>query len=224
MANRDDEDQEKRIGLWVTGAVAGLATVVTLFLSVWGWENGRIEGSPNYGAAASAASAVNEQAASDAAHDHAHDADAGHDHAAMASDAAALADMPADASAASAESVAAEGAAQVADAASVVVENGVVKFYFASGKSELAAGAQEALKDVIDGVKAGKKAVISGYHDSTGNAAQNEELSKQRAFAVKDALVSWGVDEAQIELRKPADAQAGEGNDAEARRVEVVLE
>lgn len=223
MANRDDEDQEKRIGLWIAGVVAGLATVVTLFLSVWGWENGRIEGSPNYGAAASAASAVNDQAASDAVHDHAHDAHAGHDHAAMASDALALADAPADASAALLGE-AAEGSDQVADAASVVVENGVVKFYFASGKSELAAGAQDALKDVIEGVQAGKKAVISGYHDSTGNAAQNEELSKQRAFAVKDALVSWGVDEAQIELRKPADAQAGEGNDAEARRVEVVLE
>lgn len=222
MANRDDDDQEKRIGLWIAGVVAGLATVVTLFLSVWGWENGRIEGSPNYGAAASAASDVNEQAASDAAHDHAHDAHAGHDHAEMASEAAAsdalaLADAPADDSTASAASAA-------ADEAAVVVENGVVKFYFASGKSELAAGAQEALKDVIDGVKAGKKAVISGYHDSTGNAAQNEELSKQRAFAVKDALVSWGVDEAQIELRKPTDAQAGEGNNAEARRVEVVLE
>lgn len=223
MANRDDEDQEKRIGLWIAGVVAGLATVVTLFLSVWGWENGRIEGSPNYGAAASAASGVNGQAASDAVHDYAHDAHAGHDHAAMASDALALADAPADASAASLGE-AAEGSDQVADAASVVVENGVVKFYFASGKSELAAGAQEALKDVIEGVQAGKKAVISGYHDSTGNAAQNEELSKQRAFAVKDALVSWGVDEAQIELRKPADTQAGEGNDAEARRVEVVLE
>ena len=222
MANRDDEDQEKRIGLWIAGVAAGLVTVVTLFLSVWGWENGRIEGSPNYGAAVSAASDVGEQAASDAAHDHAHDAHAGHDHAEMASEAAAsdalaLADAPADDSIASAASAA-------ADEAAVVVENGVVKFYFASGKSELAAGAQEALKDVIEGVKAGKKAVISGYHDSTGNQAQNEELSKQRAFAVKDALVSWGVDEAQIELRKPADAQAGEGNNAEARRVEVVLE
>jgi hypothetical protein len=39
-----------------------------------------------------------------------------------------------------------------ADGASVRVENGVVKFYFASGKADLAAGANEALADVVKGV------------------------------------------------------------------------
>lgn len=109
-----------------------------------------------------------------------------------------------------------------ADTAQVVVDKGVVKFYFAIGKADLAKGAQTALKDVLEGVKAGKKAVISGYHDSTGNAAQNQELSKQRAFAVRDALLRFGVPEKQIELRKPVNAEAGKS--AEARRVEVVLE
>ena len=109
-----------------------------------------------------------------------------------------------------------------ADTAQVVVDKGVVKFYFAIGKADLAKGAQAALKDVLEGVKAGKKAVISGYHDSTGNAAQNQELSKQRAFAVRDALLRFGVPEKQIELRKPVNAEAGKS--AEARRVEVVLE
>lgn len=105
----------------------------------------------------------------------------------------------------------------------VVVENGVVKFYFATGSSTLAAGANEALADVVAGVQQGKKAVISGFHDSTGSAQINEEISKQRAFAVRDALMALGVAEAQIELRKPTVTE-GSGSSAQARRVEVVLE
>lgn len=108
------------------------------------------------------------------------------------------------------------------DESKVVVENGVVKFYFAVGKADLAQGADEALKDVIAGVKEGKKAMVSGYHDSTGTAAVNEEVAKKRAFAVKDALVRLGVTEDQIELVKPQVSE-GTGANAEARRVEVVL-
>ena len=108
-----------------------------------------------------------------------------------------------------------------AGAAAVVVEGGVVKFFFASGKAELPAGGPQALADVIAGAKAGKKASISGYVDSTGNADQNKELAKQRAFAVRDLLKSSGVADDKIELVKPEDIQAGTG--AQARRVEVTL-
>lgn len=108
------------------------------------------------------------------------------------------------------------------DDASVVVENGVVKFYFASGKSDLAPGAVEALADAIAAGKAGKKLVISGFHDSTGDPAKNAELAKLRAFAVRDALKGAGVAESGIELKKPETA-TGSGNNAEARRVEVVI-
>ena len=109
------------------------------------------------------------------------------------------------------------------DAASVKVENGVVKFYFASGKSDLASGAPDALADVVKGAKAGRKLVISGFHDATGSAAANAELAKQRAFAVRDALKAAGVDEAGIELKKPEQMTAS-GSDAEARRVEVAMQ
>ncbi|MCP2040076.1 outer membrane protein OmpA-like peptidoglycan-associated protein [Neisseria sp. HSC-16F19] len=105
----------------------------------------------------------------------------------------------------------------------VVVENGVVKFYFATGSSNLAEGANEALADVVAGVADGKKAVISGFHDSTGNAEINAEVSKNRALAVRDALIALGVAEDSIELRKP-EVTEGSGDNAEARRVEVVLE
>ena len=110
-----------------------------------------------------------------------------------------------------------------ADAASFKVEGGVVKFYFASAKADLATGANDALADVAKGVAAGKKAVVSGYTDASGDAAKNEELAKQRAFAVRDALKAAGVAEDKIELKKPETITAG-GAMAEARRVEVALQ
>lgn len=118
---------------------------------------------------------------------------------------------------------AAEAAQNAMDAASVAVENGVVMFYFASGKSGLAPGANNALADVIQGTKEGKKLVISGYHDATGSAAKNAELAKQRAFAVRDALKTAGVQDDKIELKKPEELTAT-GSDAQARRVEVALQ
>lgn len=117
----------------------------------------------------------------------------------------------------------AAAAATAADAASVRVDNGVVKFYFASGKADLAAGGADALAEAAKAAKEGKKLGISGFHDATGDLATNQELAKQRAFAVRDALVALGVDAAQVELVKPA-ATAGDGANAEARRVEVTVQ
>jgi outer membrane protein OmpA-like peptidoglycan-associated protein len=117
---------------------------------------------------------------------------------------------------------AAAAAAVVGDDASVVVENGVVKFYFASGKADLAAGALDALGEAIAAAKAGKKLVLSGFHDTTGDPAFNAELAKQRAIAVRNALVGAGVAEAAMELKKP-EQTTGTGNNAEARRVEVMI-
>ena len=118
---------------------------------------------------------------------------------------------------------AAAGAVLAEDAASVVVEGGVVKFFFATGKADLAAGANEALAEVVTGVvEGGKTAVVSGFHDATGDAALNAELAKQRALAVREALKALGVAEDKVELKKP-EATQGTGSNAEARRVEVVL-
>jgi outer membrane protein OmpA-like peptidoglycan-associated protein len=114
-------------------------------------------------------------------------------------------------------------AAPAADGASFKVEGGVVKFYFASGKSDLATGANDALADVAKGVAGGKKAVVSGYTDSTGDAAANEALAKQRAEAVSAALKAAGVAADKIELKKP-ETLVGSGGNAEARRVEVALQ
>ena len=113
-------------------------------------------------------------------------------------------------------------AGAMADADSVQVEGNVVRFYFATGKAAPHPDGARALQVIVDGVKAGKKAIVSGYVDATGSAAANEEISKQRAFAVRDLIKTLGVTDEQIDLRKPDNIQAGTG--AQARRVEVTLQ
>ena len=114
-----------------------------------------------------------------------------------------------------------------ANAARVVVEGGVVKFYFATGKADLAvdlsADVQAALNEAATAAKAGKKLVVSGFHDSTGDAAVNAELAKQRAMTVQAVLVNLGVDATSVELKKPEEMLGGTDN-AQARRVEVVVQ
>ena len=111
----------------------------------------------------------------------------------------------------------------IVEVARIQVTPDMVKFYFDSGKADLAGGAADALVDVVKGVAGGKKAVISGYHDASGDPAANAELAKQRAFTVRDTLKSIGVPDDKIELKKP-EVLTGPGPAAEARRVEVRLE
>ena len=110
----------------------------------------------------------------------------------------------------------------IPDGASIRVVDGVVNFYFATGSADLAPGAAEALAAVIKGVDSGRTAVISGFHDTTGDAAINEQLAKKRAEMVRDVLVGLGVPASKVDLHKP-EVTAGTGNNAEARRVEVKL-
>lgn len=112
----------------------------------------------------------------------------------------------------------------VADKAVVTVEDGVVKFYFATGKSAIAPDADKAAEEVVAAAKSGKKLILSGFTDSTGNAAANARLSLRRAEAVRAFLKKQGVNPALIELRKPQSSVGGKGNNAEGRRVEVKIE
>jgi len=106
----------------------------------------------------------------------------------------------------------------------VQVVDGVVKFYFASGKADLADGAQEALAEVVKAALQGKKLVLSGYHDSTGLPQANTILAQKRALAVKGALKAMGVNEAQMIVTKPTSVPKTAGPDAQARRVEVAIQ
>jgi K(+)-stimulated pyrophosphate-energized sodium pump len=117
---------------------------------------------------------------------------------------------------------AAVATAPAADDASVMVDNGVVKFYFASGKADVAADGSKALEQIVAGVASGKMAVISGFHDASGDPEKNAELAKQRAMAVAALLSNAGVANDKIELKKPEQMQ-GDGPAHLARRVEVTL-
>ena len=110
----------------------------------------------------------------------------------------------------------------IPDGASIRVNEGVVNFYFATGSADIAPGAAEALALVIQGVESGRQARISGFHDTTGDRAINEELAKKRAETVRDVLVGLGVPADKVRLEKPAE-MTGTGNNAQARRVEVQL-
>jgi outer membrane protein OmpA-like peptidoglycan-associated protein len=126
-----------------------------------------------------------------------------------------------EAPAAAAPSAAADQPAAAAPATAPVV----AKVYFDSGVTALPADGAAALQPVVDAARAiaAARIAISGYHDKTGNPEQNAELARKRAFAVRDALVSAGIADTRIALRKPEEAQ-GEGNDREARRVEATVE
>jgi len=110
----------------------------------------------------------------------------------------------------------------IPDGASIRVVGDTVNFYFAPASADLAPRAAEALAAVIKGVEGGRKAVVSGFHDTTGDPALNEQLAQRRAETVRDVLTGLGVPAAKIELRKPA-VSTGSGSDAQARRVEVKL-
>ncbi len=97
---------------------------------------------------------------------------------------------------------------------------------FAVGSPTLSDESGKALAPVIDALKADgtAKVTLSGYHSATGDPAQNEELAKQRAFAVRDALKAAGIAEDRIVLDKPKTAEANvAGEDPRARRVEVAV-
>ena len=99
------------------------------------------------------------------------------------------------------------------------------KLYFEVGKNDLPNDAGDTMKPILEYLKsnASSKAVISGYHDPTGDKAQNEELAKNSAKAVQESLRAAGIEEERIVLQKPQET-AGSGNDAEARRVEVSIQ
>lgn len=73
-----------------------------------------------------------------------------------------------------------------------------------------------------------RKIAIEGHTDSSGSAAYNRELSRQRAEAVRQALVERGIASNRIEVRALGEEFPVATNDTDAgrqlnRRVEIVL-
>jgi outer membrane protein OmpA-like peptidoglycan-associated protein len=96
--------------------------------------------------------------------------------------------------------------------------------YFEPGMSELPDDVAQALSDAMAAVTADRdrKLMLSGFHDPSGDPTLNAELAKNRAKAVREALVARGVAPDRIVLRKPEKTSA-EGPPAQARRVEIRL-
>jgi len=102
---------------------------------------------------------------------------------------------------------------------------------FALGSADLdEATARPLLTPFVEGIQEVENGfiIVEGYTDTTGSAAVNDRLSRQRAKAVKRVLVGMGVDPVQVKAlghgeRNPiADNVSPEGR-AKNRRVEVAL-
>jgi K(+)-stimulated pyrophosphate-energized sodium pump len=96
------------------------------------------------------------------------------------------------------------------------------KVYFALNSTEVTAQAEGKLDKIVAYLKAnaGATAVLSGFHDPSGNKASNEELALNRARGVRSALEKAGIPKERITMAKPAETTGG-GAPEEARRVEV---
>jgi photosynthetic reaction center cytochrome c subunit len=97
-----------------------------------------------------------------------------------------------------------------------------VNIYFELDRSDLPTDAATTLASLVSFLKSNPEAVavVSGYHDPTGNLEHNLELARNRAFAVRDFLVRQGIAQPRIDLAKPVET-TGDGSLEEARRVEV---
>ncbi|MFO0510230.1 MAG: OmpA family protein, partial [Gammaproteobacteria bacterium] len=109
-------------------------------------------------------------------------------------------------------------AAPVAPAVAVTLPASV---YFETGSAAIG----DEGKATISGAAAilaaeGGNVAVTGHTDKTGDAAANEELAKQRALAVRDALMAAGVAESSIVMQPPMFV-TGAINDREARRVDI---
>jgi outer membrane protein OmpA-like peptidoglycan-associated protein len=101
---------------------------------------------------------------------------------------------------------------------------------FASDKSELLGTAKTKLNQVAEALKQdGRDITVLGHTDSQGNDDYNVQLSQRRADAVRQYLVSRGVDQGKIhaegkgEAAPIADNASPEGR-ANNRRVEIILD
>ena len=199
-----DDDTTTRTGLWVV-----FSTVTILLISVIIWVLKGADGANDVATPAAPAAAV---ATSAAGH--------GQGTSTTAQDAAATAAAQNAASSAQTEAVTEEFVAFEQNTPAQPA--GAI--HFESASAVLPADAQQALTTVVEALKAaeGRRVLLAGYHDPTGNIDFNRDLAKRRALGVRDALIAQGIPAQRIILRKP-EQTTGSGNNAEARRVEILL-
>lgn len=98
----------------------------------------------------------------------------------------------------------------------------LAKVYFALGAAVLDDADKSIVAKTLAALAANPNAIVllSGFHDTSGDPAQNAQLAKRRAQSVRDALVAGGVAAERIKLRKP-ESTLGTGSPEEGRRVEI---
>lgn len=102
---------------------------------------------------------------------------------------------------------------------------------FASGKTQLRPAAQQQLDEVATALKDDQdhQILIEGHTDSKGKDERNQQLSQARAEAVRNYLVTRGLDETRVRAvglgasRPVAENDTEEGR-ATNRRVEIVIQ
>lgn len=106
-------------------------------------------------------------------------------------------------------------------------ESGIL---FDADKANLKPGAQSSLQNLAASLQKNKQSniLIAGYTDNTGGAAHNLDLSKQRAAAVKDFMITNKVDSTRLTARGMGETQPVASNNTEKgraknRRVEITI-
>lgn len=95
------------------------------------------------------------------------------------------------------------------------------RVYFDTGETTIDGEDRIRIASIAETARSQNREVaVTGYTDRTGDRAQNQEIAKERAVAVRDALVAEGVAESKIVLDPPAEV-TGTGGDEEARRVDI---
>jgi outer membrane protein OmpA-like peptidoglycan-associated protein len=98
-----------------------------------------------------------------------------------------------------------------------------VVVHFASGTAMLDAEAKKVIATAAKSLAGlASTVLVTGYTDKTGATSSNVELAKQRALAVRDALIKAGVAAEAIQLQPPAQV-TGSGSDVDARRVDIAI-
>lgn len=110
--------------------------------------------------------------------------------------------------------------------AALVEDEPMVSVYFDTAKSDIDPSFEATTAELraYAASHPGDHLQVSGFNDPRGDAAFNAELSKNRAFAVRDALAALGISITTIALVKPAETTKSDVSMANARRVDVTVE
>ena len=102
--------------------------------------------------------------------------------------------------------------------------------YFETGGSQLTAESMGQLSDVLSRATArpGGEIIVTGHTDSVGSLESNDQLSLQRASAIRDLLVERGFDRARVDAvgrgeRELAVPTPDETDEAQNRRVVILV-